>query len=548
MSAAAQRDLRSAQAPDLGSGDCHARLRAIFDRFAGFAGPAYRHRRQEVSFRELHAAVLGLAAALARHPRMAERRPVLIWGHKDPRYMVAYWACLLAGQALVPVEPETPPERLRQIIASCDPALLLFAQEDAAMQERIRPVLQACGCDLMPVAPPGMPRAGGALPAAGPALAPHRGTDRDVAYIMFSSGTLGAPKGIQVTYANLLDFIDWLDPLLGRHPDAGAVSGNIRHCFDVSLFELWTSWTRGLPICTLDHGDVADSTGYIERLAASGAALWVSTPSLTRMILRNRRFCARTLPGLKTFLFCGEPLTKQICAALFERFDGCRILNTYGPTECTVAVSATEITPEMLGKAGDLPIGRARPGTEMRLAPQTAPGAAGEIWISGRSVGAGYLGLPEKQAAAFPEPGLYRSGDRGLETADGQWHFLGRIDREVKIQGLRVDLNDIEAHLRACPGVEDAAVEPHFLHGEARALQAFVLGPEGEAALVALAGKLASELPPHLVPRFWFAGFPSRLNLNSKLDRKELVAAAQAAQWRHLHMSEPHPAQREISQ
>lgn len=508
---------------------CHDRLWSIFARFQGDAAPAYHHPAASLSYADLHRAVLALLPVLAALPGQGgPRRPILIWGHKDIRYPVAYWASLLAGHALVPVEPETPPERIRQIIAACDPCALLIAD--------------AAGAGLDGFAVPGrltvLPLPAPSDARADPQLAPNRAVSPgDIAYIMFSSGTLGLPKGIQVTYANLVDFIDWLDPLFAAAPPTGAVTGIIRHCFDVSLFELWTAWTRKLPITALDHATVADSTGYITRLRADRASLWVSTPSLVRLFLRNRRFCREGLPDLTTFLFCGEPLTKPILRDLFQRFGPCRIINTYGPTECTVAVTATDITPQHLEAADEVPIGRARPGTQLSLAPDTAPGRPGELWIGGASVGAGYLGLPDKQAQAFPRPGLYRSGDLVRAGADGQWHFLGRIDREVKIQGLRIDLNEIEAHLRQQPGVDDAVVEPHVIHGEARALQTFVLGVQSEADLAALAATLARELPPHLVPRFWYGGFSEQLNLNSKLDRKQLAAAALTARLRHVHTS-----------
>jgi D-alanine--poly(phosphoribitol) ligase subunit 1 len=514
---------------------CHRRLWAIFDGFQGDGRLAYSHPAGDLSFATLHRAVERLLPALAALPRAAQRRPILIWGHKDVRYPIAYWASLLAGQALVPVEPETPPERIRQIIATCDPSVILVADGAAPA-----PDLTGFASDgRLTVLPLADPQALADAPA-GAVVRDLSIAAADVAYIMFSSGTLGQPKGIQVTYSNLLDFIDWLEPLLGPSALQGGVSGIIRHCFDVSLFELWASWTGKLSLCALDHATVSDSTGYIARLAAGRVSLWVSTPSLVRLFLRNRRFCRETLPDLTTFLFCGEPLTKPIVRELFARFGpSCRIVNTYGPTECTVAVTAVDITPQHLEAEDELPIGHARPGTQLCLPPGTPAGQAAELWISGASVGAGYIGLPEKQAQAFPRADLYRSGDLARVDGDGQWHFLGRIDREVKIQGLRIDLNEIEAHLRRQPGVEDAVVEPHIIHGEARALQAFVVGASSDAELANLASTLARELPPYLVPRFWYAGFPEALNLNSKLDRKLLADAAQSARLRHVHMAGP---------
>lgn len=504
--------------------DPAALLGRVHRRFASAPGPAYRCAGgRDLDFGALYQASAVLAARLMAEPDTARRRPVVIWGHKDLRYPVAYWACLLAGMALVPVERDTPAGRLRQIVEQCGAGDVLIASDADGDLALVQAALQGLPCRIHTVDP--------AARLAGEAPTPAPRAPGDVAYIMFSSGTLGRPKGIQVTYGNLVDFIHWLPALL---PEDGlqAVSGNIRHCFDVSLFELWVSWTRLHPLVALDHADFAHSTAYITRLAEAGTGLWVSTPSITRLMLKNPRFNGQMLPGLRVFLFCGEPLTRQIVAALFERFPGCRVVNTYGPTECTVAVTAADITPDHLARPGELPIGAARPGVQLR----TSTGAPrGELLISGPCVARGYLNQPEKQAHAFPAPDCYRSGDWAEQDAAGDWVFPGRMDREVKIQGVRIDLNDVEAHIRSQPGVEDVVVEPYVLRGEPRALNAYVIGDADAGALERLARDLAAELPPYLVPRFWYAGFPAVLNANSKLDRSQLSQAADVAQHRHVH-------------
>ncbi|PWC85503.1 hypothetical protein TSH100_15230 [Azospirillum sp. TSH100] len=522
---------------------CVAALWTIFGRFAGDDRPAYRQSSADLSFAGLHSAVLRFLPVVAGMPGRPQRRPILIWGHKDGRYPVAYWACLLTGHALVPVERETPPERVRQIVETTDACALLVADGDSAAAGRLAALARPGRFAVLEMADPC--DGGSAVPD--PAIPAPDPTIRcgDAAYIMFSSGTLGRPKGIGISYANLLDFIAWLDILLPVPSSAaagmgaagtGAVTGIIRHCFDVSLYELWMSWRHRLPLVVLDHADIANSTDYIARLAAAEASLWVSTPSILRLMLKNRRFSGRTLPSLSTFLFCGEPLTKPAVAILFERFPGCRVINTYGPTECTVAVTSVEISREHLEAPDELPIGAPRPGTWLETAPGTPAGEPGEILIRGASVGLGYIGLPERQARAFPESGLYRSGDLGIVGPGGNWYLRGRMDREIKVQGVRIDLNEIEAHLRRQPGVDDAVVQPYLLHGEARALSAFVLGVESDACLRRLADALAAELPPYLVPRHWYGGFPAALNANSKLDGTQLAATAQHAKFRHIHM------------
>jgi D-alanine--poly(phosphoribitol) ligase subunit 1 len=504
--------------------DPRGMLAHIHGGFANLDVPAYRSVAGDISFATLHDASAALAQRLMALSGAAERRPVLIWGHKDLRYVVAYWACLLAGMPLVPVEPETPKDRLCQIVQVCNAGAVIVASADRLDTDTVTDALTATSIPVLEVNPNAVPN-GNVMVAE---IAPD-----DTAYIMFSSGTLGLPKGIQVTYANLADFVDWL-PVLLPETDQSAVSGNIRHCFDVSLFELWTSWTRKLPITALDHADFANSTVYIERLAKDGVSLWVSTPSISRLLLKNPRFNGQILPQMRYFVFCGEPLTKQIVSELFTRFPGCRVVNTYGPTECTVAVTSVEITPAHLELQGDLPIGAARAGVTIYTASGTS---RGEMMIGGACVAKGYLGLPEKQERAFPAPQTYRSGDWAAVDENGIWVFQGRMDREVKVQGVRIDLNDVEAHIRRQDGVEDVVVEPYMLRGEPRALNAYVIGGMDNDVLAGLAHSLASELPPYLVPRFWYAGFATALNNNSKLDRNQLPQAAKVAAFKHVHIA-----------
>ncbi|WP_243394556.1 AMP-binding protein [Yoonia maritima] len=498
--------------------DPRSMLQSIHAGFSGVDTPAYRTAVGDLSFAKLHDASAALAERLMTMDAGQNRHPVLIWGHKDLPYMVAYWACLLAGMPLVPVEPETPVDRLCQIAEVCQADIILDATIDAPFID----ILSVPGLPVLDIDVNAVPLAS--------VTVPDFAAD-DVAYIMFSSGTLGQPKGIQVTYTNLADFVDWLPELLPETDHAG-VTGNIRHCFDVSLFELWMSWTRRAPITALDHADFANSTGYIARLANDGVTLSVSTPSITRLLLKNKRYNGDVLPQMRAFVFCGEPLTKAIVAELFTRFPGCRVVNTYGPTECTVAVTSVDITAAHLTAEEDIPIGTPRHGVMVYTANDTS---CGEMMIAGKCVAKGYFGLPEKQAHAFPFTQTYRSGDWAAVDAQGQWTFQGRMDREVKIQGVRIDLNDIEAHIRKQEGVEDVVVEPYMLRGEPRALNAFVIGDASDETLASLAQTLASELPPYLVPRFWYSGFVTVLNNNSKIDRSHLHDAVKTAAFKHVH-------------
>ncbi len=492
------------------SGRAHSELCAIFDRFAGESGPAYHHIAGDLGFADLHARATALARRLAGQD--GGRGPVILWGHKDCSYQVAWWACLLSGRALIPVEPDTPTARLAAIAQSCGARLLLSTEPGATLPDL--PDLQSWSMQALPPGPEGADRA-----CAG---------DGDVAYIMYSSGSTSQPKGIRITYANLADFVLWLRNYLLADISFEAVSGTVRHCFDVSLFELWAGWLRLKPVSALDHAEFMNSRKYIDRYARHGVGLWVSTPSSLQSYLKDPRFCVQNLPALATFLFCGEVLGKRLVQLLRDRFPRARIINTYGPTECTVAVTSVTIEPYHLAALRPLPIGYPRPGCDLRL-------TGDQIVISGPCVGAGYVGLPDKQAAAFPTPDSYRTGDSGTAGAGGLWYFGGRRDREIKLLGMRMDLSMIEAEILRIDGIQSVFVEPVEVAGTCRALRALVIGPESASALPKIVRKTADTLPPAMVPKFWHLCTDLHMNQNSKIDKPRMVEVALRRGADHVH-------------
>lgn len=505
--------------------EAHHALTAVFAGFEGHGGPAYRHTDGELGYHALFVAARRLARGLAG-PGAAAGGPVLIYGHKDRRFVVAYWACLLAGRACVPVEPDLPAARVVAIAALTGARLLLIAHP--AMPAALAAALAAEGVALDTVrvdADPGGDAVG---------WSPRAVPDEAVAYILFSSGTTGAPKGIQVSYANLADFVAWMHGLTAEYGPVGCVSGNVRYCFDVSLFELWLAWINRAPISTWDHADLWNLGLRIERFAAHGLATWVSTPALAAQFLKHPRFDRAHLPQLRTMLFCGEVLSKTLVEELFRRFDGVRIVNTYGPTECTVAVTSVEITRAHLAAPAPLPIGAPRPGTTVSAVPARPGDARGELVIAGRAVGPGYLGAPERQAALFAG-GSYRTGDWGHQGEDGLWYFEGRCDREVKVQGHRIDLNAVENTIRRSAGVVDAVVAVDGEAPQVRGLRAFVVGPRSPEDLSAVAASVAALLPPHCVPRVWYGHDRFTVNVNGKMDRSALQAELSASGARYVH-------------
>lgn len=502
-----------------------ATLIAVFARFKACQRTAALLDGQTLTFDRLYRSALRLALRL----RAQGDGPVVIYGHKQLAYLTAIWACIIAGRTFIPTESDNSVARLQQIIAGAQATLLLNLTAT--------PTASLTAGAWLPVADGDEAAPTPMLTATIREAAPHQS-----AYIMFSSGTTGLPKGIGVSYANVADFLGWI----GRDfPLSGAISGNIRYCFDVSLYELWLSWLFLQPLVVLDHQHFFNTRLALQAHAQQATACWVSTPTITRFYLNDKQFNAQTLPALRHFLFCGEVLSKELVSALWQRFPGARITNTYGPTECTVAVTAIDIQPHHLTDAAALPLGRARPGTRLTLA--TPDASRGELLISGASVGVGYLNAPPaQQARFFVNPrgeNSYRTGDIVSLQAD-VLYFQGRADREIKLQGYRLDLNEIEQVLQSLPQVRDAFVETWSRQGHLQGIAAFVLGAEGEPDFALLGQLMAQRVPVWMVPKRWYAMSDQYLNFNSKLDRRAVSAATQSQgkYYVYVHDADDSPA------
>lgn len=293
-----------------------------------------------------------------------------------------------------------------------------------------------------------------------------------------------------------------------------------------------------MTLLTVDHRMAADLGECFTALERSGLTFWVSTPSFAELCIQSGRFDQTLLPNLRQLLFCGEVLTHSLCDTLAERFPKARILNTYGPTEATVLVTAAEITEEMRRDGRPVPIGKAIDGVTLRLERDgkevVEEEQTGELLILGPTVGPGYFGRPDLTEKAFftdPETGLrgYRTGDLCYHK-NGFYYYCGRVDNQLKLNGYRIELEDIEANLQKIPNVRRAAVVPvRNEEGKVQYLAAFLLlsEPDGLTPLkrtVALKKQAAALLPAYMIPRKIMAVESFPLNVNGKIDRKVLAA------------------------
>lgn len=465
-----------------------------------------------------------------------DRSPVVVLAHKQSLALVAMLACVRAGRPYVPVDDSVAPGRLGDILVAASASALLAVSDAPAVR-------LPAGCLTWDAA-----TLASAARSATPAPDRSRSTHgAQTWYVVFTSGSTGEPKGVQISADNLASFLGWIVTLV---PDAATRAPTFLNqapwSFDLSVMDTWASLVTGGTLVSIDRDEVAHPARLVRALRNSDATVWVSTPSFAALCLAFPEFDAGLVP-VEAFLFCGETLPPATASTLLDRFPDARVHNTYGPTEATVAVTGLEVTREILATHAVLPVGRPKPACTITIrTPDGRPvpdGVAGEIWIHGDTVSAGYLGRPDLTVRAFAPatlPGAgrhtlpddvtvptYRTGDSGRLEGDLLF-FGGRLDGQVKLHGYRIELGDVEANLTRLPAVAACVVLPRGEGGAVDHLEAVVQladadAPRSLVTTLALRRALGELLPGYMIPKTFRYVDDLPLTPNGKVDRRALA-------------------------
>lgn len=310
---------------------------------------------EQLSYAQLQAQSDALAARIVEW-LPDNREPLVVYGHKAGAMLSCFLACAKSGHAYIPIDVSWPQQRMAAVISGSGTPLVL------ATAPFTPPALAPGAPTPRWVLPDELTAAFASQPTTAQPLVPVAG-DEPV-YVLYTSGSTGRPKGVQVTLANLAAFADWNLTLVADVERAGRVYLNqAPFSFDLSVMDLYGALVSGATLHSVTADTVAHPAQLLADLAASAVSVWVSTPSFAELCLAMPQFDAALLPNLQRFLFCGETLTPETAHKLKQRFPGAAVVNTYGPTESTVAVTSVEITPAVLAQAGPLPIGSPKPGT-----------------------------------------------------------------------------------------------------------------------------------------------------------------------------------------
>ena len=418
--------------------------------------------------------------------------PVVIYGHKEASFIVSAVACMSLGFPYIPVDTIYPQERLNKIVNVVNSAVVINTIED-----KIDFNIEKVSTEYFYEDP--------------------------IIYIIFTSGSTGEPKGVQITRDSILDFAKWLEK------DFNFNSNNIfmnqaPFSFDLSVYELMGFLLFGGTIVLNSREIIETHLEYIERLKKYSCNTWVSTPSFITRFLLSSEFTTQNLENLTTFLFCGEVLTSMTAKRILNNFPNSKVLNTYGPTEATVATTIVDITPEIIEKySKNLPVGFVKENTTINLLDIDSENI-GEMEIVGDNVSIGYFKNEELNKQKFEskyEKRSFRTGDFGY-FEDGMLFFANRKDELIKLHGFRIELGEIDKEFTSNKAVIESITIPLKRGNEVMKLITFIITKD-EIEIDELKEEISKTLPYYMIPSDIIKLDKFPYNNNHKIDKNELI-------------------------
>lgn len=438
-------------------------------------------------------------------------------------------AVLRCGAAFLPLDPAHPAERLSYLVADAGARVVLVRAADEGSLARLPAGVERLEIDV--ASPPAMP-----LPDLRPLpVSPHR-----LAYVLYTSGSTGQPKGVAVGEGNLLNYLAWVGSrlLAGACDTVAATSGL---SFDAFLKQLLSPLAAGREVWLPAAGGVSAPVELMAELAARPGSALNTVPSLWHVLLDHlEQETEPTAPGgrsLAGLLLGGEATSPELLERTFRALPDVEVWNLYGPTEVTANASAGRLLPGAPVHLGS-PLDNVRVHLLDRHGMTVPLGVCGEICVAGNGLARGYLGRPGRTAAAFvpdshasaPGGRLYRTGDLGRLDASGSLYYQGRADDQVKVRGIRVEVGEVEALVASHPGVGRCAAA---LVGEgSTARLAAVCTPAagvGDLTGDELSAWTSRIAPEHLMPTLWAVAEELPTLPSGKVDRAAIAALVSPA-------------------
>lgn len=456
-------------------------------------------------------------------------KPILIYGNKDIDIVVVMIAALKVGRAYVPIDVTFPEERVKAIAAITESELIFNISDISINLENVKCI----GKELLStiVKPNGNAEN----------ISENMWvSDNENCYILFTSGSTGEPKGVQISKSNIENFVNWFSSF--ANIDGNIVLNQVSYSFDVSVIQIYIYLSLGKTLYCIDKNMISDFGLLFEYLRNSEISSWVSTPALIEMCVVYDQFNRMLLPKLEKIILAGEVLTKKLVKMLWKKFPGVEIINGYGPTEGTVLLTCCTITEQMLeDDENELPIGYMLDEADYKIDYDVIEASGekndhnrGELIVTSKSISKGYYKNKEATDKCFfkecnQKYSSYRTGDI-VYTRENLIYYCGRKDFQIKLNGYRIELDDISENINRIDEVNNSIVLPVYRDGRVAYIVAFIvlnrdLCLSQAKTSIFIKKSLANFVPSYMVPKkiVVLEAFP--LNVNGKIDRKKLMEA-----------------------
>ena len=458
---------------------------------------AYTINEKSYTYKEVYKYVCNLYNFLLQENK--QKKPVAIYGHKDIYMKVAFLACSFAGITYIPIDESITEKRVKSIIEQVNPVFTIGKNISKEQINKIMDKENQKEIEKIYLQP------------------------NDIYYIIFTSGSTGTPKGVKVTYKNLDSCVNWLKNITKAKNEV--ILNQANFSFDLSVADLYLSLVSESEHFILENSTNLDFKETFKQLNKSNCTMAVMTPSFADLLLLDKSFNKELMPNLKTILFCGEKLFNSTVKKLYKRFEDITIINSYGPSECTFAVTSIEITHEMIEK--EIPAGKPKDDVNIFIineGKEVEEGKIGEILIAGESVADGYLGnTNNKSFIKYKGKRAYLTGDIGY-IENGMLYYKARKDKQIKYKGYRIELSDIEKNLHELKYIEKAVVcAKTNADNKVLNIIGFIKLKENTIKREAEIRKdLKERIPEYMCPKIKIIErFP--INKNGKCDEKKLL-------------------------
>ncbi len=452
----------------------------------------YKINNETITYQEAYNKVLELSSNLKKQGNSS----IIVYGHKSINQFISILSCVVAKRCYIPIDLCTPQSRIEEIIKKTNTTLVIKNEElqikdvECLSPEEINNNYKNKNTIFTP--------------------------NNNNAYIIFTSGSTGNSKGVPITYSNLNHFISWITNTKElKHCKNMNLLSQASFSFDLSVMDIYFSLYKNNSIIALEDNSSSSIDTTYSIIKTEKVNILVMTPTFIKMLLLDSNFNQENYKDIKYMFFCGECLETVTAKKIKERFPQIMLINAYGPTEATCCISLTEITNKMLEKEY-LPVGKiTTSATKIEI-------RNNEIVLKGKSVFQGYLDIQSNNYYKENNINCYKTGDLG-HIEDNLLYCNGRIDNQIKYQGYRIELGDIENNLLKIEEINEAVAIAKYKENTniVRLIKAYIVTKENiEESKIK--EKLEKLLPSYMIPKKIEIIDKIPINKNGKYDRKKL--------------------------